>query len=267
MANVEFFKQQSKNLLKDYNSRVFNEHEDLYEYSPRFFHDIENIIMTFDIDEDDSFTLMNAQHIIARLSGFYKWTELIKASEPILEIGKLLLTNRESYQQKRGLFTNIVESLIVDDWKSYESKYLKDCDDETKLEAFKAEFLEQDVSNKIKAFQVRIDFSKDTNAQDMLMKIMKKKKLSPEKAILSSITQKNCVTILATGWADIAVSMWGHADPYAEREKLDNPVVNFRLSKDKARLVEIVMEKENTSFGAAILYFMIFTLESLGYHI
>ncbi len=140
MANVEFFKQQSKNLFKDYNSRVFNEEEGFYEYDPRYFPDIEFIIDTFDIDEDNSFTLMNAQHIVARLSGFYKWNELIKASEPILEIGRLLLTNREAYQQKQGFFTNMVESLIVDDWKSYESQNLEGFDDDTKLEVLKKSF-------------------------------------------------------------------------------------------------------------------------------
>ena len=96
MANVDFFKQQAKNLLKDYNSRVFNDEVGFYEYSPRFFRDIDFIVDIFGVNEDGSFTLMNAQHIVARLSGFYKWNELIKASEPILEIGRLLLTNREA---------------------------------------------------------------------------------------------------------------------------------------------------------------------------
>ena len=143
MVTVEFFKQQAKNLLKDYNTKIFNEDEGVYVYAPRFFHDIDDIIMSFDIDEEDSFTLMNAQHIIARLAGFYKWTELTKASEPILEIGRLPLTNREAYQHRQGLFTNIVGSLIVDDWKNYEELNLKDVDDETKLEVFKKVFLEQ----------------------------------------------------------------------------------------------------------------------------
>ena len=61
--------------------------------------------------------------------------------------------------------------------------------------------------------------------------------------------------------------MWGHADPDGEREKLDNHVVEFKLSKDKERLVGLIMDKENVSFEVAILYFMLFTLESLGYHI
>ena len=211
--------------------------------------------------------MMNAQHIIARLSGFYKWNELIQASEAALEIGKLLLTNREAYQQKQGIFTNMVESLIVADWKEYESQHLQDFDDEAKLEVFKMVILDEGASRKRKAPVITIDFSKDSNAQDMLSKIMKKKNLTSEKALLSTITQKNCVTILASGWAGMAVSMWGHADPSGEREKLDDPIFKIKLSKDKERLVGIVMEKEDVSFSEALLYFMIFALESLGYHI
>ena len=257
MATIEFFKQQSKNFMKDYKTRVFNEAEGVYEYSPKYFQDIEDIIVDFDINEDDSFTLMNAQHIIALLAGFSKWNELIQATESALEIGKLLLVNR--YHPD---WVNIVE-----DWKSYEYQNLQDFDDDAKLEIFKMVFLGQGVPKKRKTPVITIDFSKETDAQDMLSKIMKKKNLTPEKALLSTITQKNCVTILATGWAGMAVSLWGHADPDGEREKLEDPIVKIKLSKDKERLISIVMEKENVSFGKALLYFMIFTLESLGYHI
>ena len=267
MATIEFFKQQSKNFMKDYKTRAFNEAECFYEYSPRYFQDIDELLYIFGFKDDEAFTLMNAQHIIARLSGFYKWNELIQASEAALEIGKLLLTNREAYQQKQGFFTDIVESLIVADWKEYESQHLQDFDDEAKLEVFKMVILEEGASQKSKAPVITVDFTEETDAQDMLSKIMKKKNLTPDKALLSTITQKNCVTILATGWAGMAVSLWGHADPDGEREKLEDPIVKIKLSKDKERLISIVMEKENVSFGEALLYFMIFTLESLGYHI
>lgn len=267
MTTVEFFKKQSKNLLKDYNTRVFNIEKGIYEYSPRFFRDIEFLLDNFNIDEKDSFTLMNAQHIIARLSGFYKWTELIKASEHALELGMLLLTNREAYQEKTGLFTNMVESLIVDDWQSYEKMYLQNYDDEKKLEVFKEVFLNQDKAKKNKAPIFKLDFSEDLSAQDMLSTIMKEKNLTAEKAVLSCITQKNCVTILATGWADMAVSLWGHADPDKEYEELAKPRFEIKPSVDKIRLLEIVMEKERVPLDTAVLYFMIFTLESLGYHI
>ena len=178
MATIEFFKQQSKNFMKDYKTRAFNKAEGVYEYSPRYFQDIDELLYNFGFKEDEAFTLMNAQHVIARLSGFYKWNELIQASEAALEIGKLLLTNREAYQQKQGIFTNMVESLIVADWQEYESQYLQDFDDEVKLEVFKKVILEEGASQKRKAPVITIDFSKETDAQDMLSKIMKKKNLT-----------------------------------------------------------------------------------------
>ncbi len=267
MTNIEFFKQQAKNLFKDYNTRVYNENEGLYEYSPRFFNDIDEILDNFHIGEEDPFTLMNAQHIIARLSGFYKWNELINASEPALELGRLLLINRIDYQMKQGYFTNLVESMIVADWKIYEKENLKDLDDESKLEVFKKVFLENESVKKNKRPKIRFNFKDAVNPQDMLKKIMREKNLSAEKAITSSITQKNCIRIIETDYADVALQMWGHADPYAEKEKLDNTIVEFKLSKDKERLVNLIMEKEDVSFDQAILYFMLFTLESLGYHI
>ena len=266
MITTEFFKQQAKSLLKDYNTKVYNEDEGFYVYSPRFFHDIDEIVMNFDIDEEGSFTLMNAQHVIAKLSGFYKWTELIKASPAGLELGKLLLENRIAYQEKLGLFTNMVESIIVADWKDFEQANLSDADDETKLEVFKEVFL-SDAPKKRKAPTLSINYADDEIAQDMICTIMKEKNLTPEKAILSSITQKNCVTILSTGWAGMAVSLWGHDNPDRDWQTLENPVVELKLSKDKERLVAIVMEKEKISLPDALLYFMIFTLSSLGYHI
>ena len=53
MANIEFFKQQSKNFMKDYKTRAFNEAEGVYEYSPKYFQDIDGIIVDFDINEDE----------------------------------------------------------------------------------------------------------------------------------------------------------------------------------------------------------------------
>ena len=61
--------------------------------------------------------------------------------------------------------------------------------------------------------------------------------------------------------------MWGHDNPDRKWEKLDDSIVKIKLSKDKERLVSVIMEKENVQFKTAIMFFMIFTLESLGYHI
>lgn len=268
MTNIDFFKLQAKNFLKDFETKHYNEDEDVYEYSPRFFSDIDDIIFNFEIDEEKPFTLMNAQHVIARLAGFYKWTELIRATEPALELGKLLFENRLPYLERVPIIIND-ESMIVEDWNFFLTENnLQNCDDETKLDIFKNYFLKQDeIIKKIKEEKTMLNLTNNAKAQDMLVKIMKEKNVNAEKAILSSITQKIFIRIIETGWGQIALPIWGHDNPYREWEKLDDPVVKFKLSKDKEHLVSIVMEKENVSFETAILYFMLFTLESLGYHI
>ena len=177
------------------------------------------------------------------------------------------MINRVEYEKEQGYFTNLVESLIVADWKNYEKENLKGFDDTSKLEVFKRVFLHEGESKKFERPTVVFDFTDNDLAQDMLVKIMKKKNLPTDKAILSSITQKNCLRIIETGYASVALPLWGHDDPYKAKEKLDNPEVKFKLNKTKERLVALIMDKENVDFGTAILFFMLFELESLGYHI
>ena len=267
MANVDFFKQQSKNLLKDYNSRVFNEEKGTYEYSPRYFPDVGSITLPFTIIKEGSFTLMNAQHIVAQFSGFKKWNDLIKASEPMLEIGKLLLTHRLEYQKKQGYLEDMITSVIADDWETYVDHFLKGCDDDTKLEVFKKEFLKLDDSKEIIPRKLTIDFSDNVIAQDMVNTIMKEKNYTPEKAVLASITSTNLVAIIDEGWADLAVSLWGHDDPYKKFEKLENPIIEITPNKEHIRMLDCVMGIEKVSLSDAITYFMIFQLENYGYHI
>jgi len=148
MERIEYFKLQAKNLLRDFKTQFVDEENDgIYDYKPRFF-DVNEIVLSFDVDEDEPFTLMNAQHIIARLAGFQKWTELIKASEAALEIGKLLLDNRD---ETGGIMTNIAPSVIVEDWENYYQDFLmsnglETVNDETKLDVFKQGFLGRGVS-------------------------------------------------------------------------------------------------------------------------
>lgn len=96
MQPIEYFKLQAKNLFKDYKTKtpVFDEvvNAYLYEYKPKYF-DMDGIVCDFDIDEEN-FTLMNAQHLIAYMAGFDKWTDMLKASELELELAKLLFDNQ-----------------------------------------------------------------------------------------------------------------------------------------------------------------------------
>jgi len=97
MNTIDFFKLQSKNLHKDFKTRklVFNNEfgELSYEYEPKHF-DIELVFYDYNLDEEN-FTLMKAQHVIAQMAGFEKWTVLIKTSETDLKITKILYENQD----------------------------------------------------------------------------------------------------------------------------------------------------------------------------
>lgn len=125
MDKISYFKLQAKNLMRDFKTQQFDA-ERLTCYSPRFFEDIDDIIVSFDVDEEH-FTLMNAQHIVACLAGFDKWTDLLHASDAALELGKLLFDIRNRFTGP-----------LREDWERYLSRCgLMDASDETKLELFK----------------------------------------------------------------------------------------------------------------------------------
>lgn len=129
MADINYFKKKAKLFLKDFKTQYFDEEEDVYQYAPKYFADIDELIISYDINEEN-FSLMNAQHIIALLAGFRKWDELLTASEARLELGKLFIENRN-------------ESLcIADDFGIYlHDNGLEDLGDENILELFRVVFL------------------------------------------------------------------------------------------------------------------------------
>ena len=92
MNTIDYFKLQAKNLLKDFKTKtqVYDEEikDYLYEYKPKYF-DIDLVVANFNIDEDN-FTLMNAQHVIAKIANFDSWAALINAPSAELELAKLL---------------------------------------------------------------------------------------------------------------------------------------------------------------------------------
>lgn len=113
MTHLEYFKLQAKNLFKDFKAKT-----------SKYF-DVDEILLAYDWDEQN-FSLMKAQHTIARMVGFRKWTDLSKASESELELAKLLLDNREK--------------VLVEDWEMYvtnvERSTKASLDPESKLELF-----------------------------------------------------------------------------------------------------------------------------------
>ena len=97
MTPIAYFKLQAKNLFRDYKTRTSTidvvDGRSHYAYDAKYF-DIDAMFADFDWDEDD-FSLMKAQHIIAILAGFRKWADLAKASVVELELAKLLFDHQD----------------------------------------------------------------------------------------------------------------------------------------------------------------------------
>lgn len=136
MKSIDYLKLKAKKLHKDFRTQKPNIDsslgENLFEYSPKYF-DIDAIITDFNLNEE-SFTLMNAQHVIANLAGFRKWNDLIKDSEASQDLGKLIFDNRHKIRNEEW------EIYI----RSIEVKNNVILDDEDKLDIFKTIFVEVD---------------------------------------------------------------------------------------------------------------------------
>jgi hypothetical protein len=159
MKLIDFFKLQSKNLFKDYKTqRPATEADPSYfGYDPTFF-DINGLFRDYDIDEE-KFSLMRAQHLIAKLVGFRKWTDLINASATELELAKMLFDNQHK--------------LSAEDWDMY-IQGIELENNTTLLPEFKLEILEQVYVNieghdssfqdyRLKSIQKSVVASKKTN--------------------------------------------------------------------------------------------------------
>lgn len=155
MDHIEYFKLQAKNLLKDYKTRYFNPKEGFYEYHPKFF-DIAGVFLYLEINDDKSnfsFTLMNAQHVIAQLAGFSSWKDLLIATSTELELAHLLFDN--------------AHIISLEEWEMYLSAIERDnhikLNTEWKLEIFKQVFLSSDEH---RSFQIpyRLDLEEKWNS-------------------------------------------------------------------------------------------------------
>lgn len=115
--------------------------------------------------------------------------------------------------------------------------------------------------------RVVLDLSDNIAAQDMISIIMRSKGLTSKCAVTFSINDEMYLCIKKTGWASIAYSAWGHGDPDRKWEKLDNPIIEIGLDESQMRLVDDVAKSEDIDVETAVCYFLIFTMQSLGYHI
>ena len=166
MKTIEYFKLQAKNLYRDFKTQkpyydpTYG--RDLYQYTPKYF-DVDALALDLDIDEDN-FTLMNAQHCIAKLAGFTKWTDMLKASPSALQLSKLLFENMHKI--------SIIEWDIYLSAEQREKDFL--FDDEDKLDIFQIVFADVD-GHQTDGYDYRLSKSEKTSDNNQIFKPMKTK--------------------------------------------------------------------------------------------
>lgn len=134
MKPIEYLKLQAKNLHRDFKTQTSSFdpklRRNVYEYDPKYFK-IDLLIADFNINEE-KFTLMNAQHIIAKLCGLDKWIDFSQASPAKIELSVKLYNN--------------MDRIEIRDWDDYVSRVENEnevaLDDEFKLQIFTEVFLE-----------------------------------------------------------------------------------------------------------------------------
>ena len=98
MTPVDYFKLQAKNLFRDYKTQyayqVDADGTKHYTYKPQYF-DVDSIFLDFEDFDEEDFSLMKAQHLLATMLGFKKWPDLLNASEVELELAKLRFDNQD----------------------------------------------------------------------------------------------------------------------------------------------------------------------------
>jgi hypothetical protein len=98
MTPVDYFKLQAKNLFRDFKTQyayqVDADGTKHYTYKPKYF-DMDSIFLDFEDFDEEDFSLMKAQHLLATMLGFKKWPDLLNASEVELELAKLRFDNQD----------------------------------------------------------------------------------------------------------------------------------------------------------------------------
>ena len=125
---------------------------------------------------------------------------------------------------------------------------------------------------------LKMNFENEWEAQDMISILTSKYNISAEEAILSVITEKNFKRIMKEGWAELAVNNWfihNNNDNIWEQDgtyaisynELKNPLVDIDFSPKQINMIDAVKHYEKVEIEKVISYFLIFEMESLGYHI
>lgn len=98
MTPIAYFKLQAKNLFRDYKTQYVYQVDDdgisHYTYNPKYF-DVDAVVLDFEEFDEENFSLMKAQHLLAKMLGFKKWSDLLNANEAELKLAKLRFDNQD----------------------------------------------------------------------------------------------------------------------------------------------------------------------------
>lgn len=114
---------------------------------------------------------------------------------------------------------------------------------------------------------LKLDFKQNEEAQDMLVLLEKETSLSAIEAIKFSINKQIAERIIIEGWASIALSLWGHDDYEREWLTHDNPIFEIEISEEQEKIFNIVKNSQKVNEEIAMTYFLMFALETFGYHL
>lgn len=92
-TTVEYFRQQAKFFLKDYKlmrENNFDASKIVFD-EPQEHFDVTNVLAKANKSQNDKLTLMNAQHILAKICDFKNWDDFLHSSKAKQEIGALKL--------------------------------------------------------------------------------------------------------------------------------------------------------------------------------
>ena len=105
--------------------------------------------------------------------------------------------------------------------------------------------------------------------QDLVRTIAEEMKVSPEGAVVASITRENLRKAVKEGYGSIAVGQWGH-DSGFEFTPLESCVLRLDFPEPETKRIKNfmkAMDNKTFSIDDVIFEFLIFQAESLGFHI
>ena len=114
---------------------------------------------------------------------------------------------------------------------------------------------------------MKFNFIRKLNSQDIIASLAKELNTTYEDAIISSVTEDLCNTIIDAGWAEIAYGGWRHAEWDYTMQSISPKTIEVGFTDEQIALIERVKNSEKAPDEIAVAFFVMFKLEQFGYHL